>query len=188
MKRIALLLALTILAAGSTGCTTGITEALKAGLGGRPYVAEITTPGTDPYPLAGYEHIELGTFTDEFGGRVPNDLMPAVRASLYGTTEEPGELADNGLPTGSSGSGKTLVIRGKIFHYEGKDIVGAMISPLDQVVARAEMVDKESGRVMATANLIGRTTSRTRHNVDVVAEGLARAIAKWVKMHHSPKE
>ncbi len=186
MKRIALLLALIILAAGSTGCTTGITEALKAGLGGRPYVAELTKPGTDPYPLAGYERIELGTFTDEFGGQVPNDLMPAVRASLYGTEEEPGELADNGLPTSSSG--KTLLIRGKIYHYEGKDLVGAMISPLDQVLARAEMVDKDSGRVIATANLIGRTTSRTRHNVDIVAEGLARAIAKWVKMYHSPEE
>ena len=71
-------------------------------------------------------------------------------------------------------------MRGRILHYEDADTLGIAIGPLEEVVARLEMVDKDSGQVLAQANCIGRTTTRTTLGVANKGRGLAKAIASWI--------
>ncbi len=167
----------------STGCTTGITEGVKAVAGGRPHVAPLTAPvsaSAGSMPLADYERFELGELTDDFAGQTPEALWPKLRSSYAK------ELGESKLP--DRPGGKAVVVRGRVLHFESKSFLGTMISPLSEVVVRAEMVDKASGEVIARANLVGRTTSRARNNVGVVAEGLARAVVNWYKDNYFPPD
>ena len=122
--------------------------------------------------LAGYTRFELGTFTDEIGGKVPPMLMPHFRMEFRQQLEEHG-LA-------SRASGKTLIIRGQILHYEGSGTMGVLLSAVEEVIVRTELVDKSSGKVLAVGNCIGRSKTRVNRGVRKKAEGLAKSIVEWI--------
>ena len=124
------------------------------------------------YFLADYTQFELGGFRDDTGGHIPASFM----GYLPGKFRE--ELADAGLP---NYAGKTLVLRGTVLLYEGEGFVGKIIGPIEQVIVRAEMVDKETGAVLTTANVIGRTTNRINLGVEAKAEGLAKGLIAWIE-------
>lgn len=121
--------------------------------------------------LAQYQRFELARLTDDFGGRTPGELWNHLETEFYK------QLAEKCLPNAQSG--KTLLIRGEILHYEGSGII-EQISPLEEVIARIELVDKDSGQVIETANCIGRTKESCNIGVAKKGEGLARAIVSWL--------
>ena len=124
------------------------------------------------YFLADYTKFELGGFRDDTGGNVPASFLG------YLPSEFSEESFDAGLP---NYAGKTLILRGSILHYEGEGLIGKIIGPIEQVIVRAEMVDKDSGQVLTTANVVGRTTSRINLGVETKAEGLARGLVAWIE-------
>lgn len=158
----------------ATGCTTVIKEGVGAARGARGVYAPVRplAADKDSRPLGQYRNFELGKITDDFGGKVPPSLMSHFRAAFAK------ELAAKKLP--SDPNGKTLLIRGKVLHYEDAGTLGVAISPLEEVVARIELVDKDSGRVLGVANCIGRTTNRVNLGIAKKGEGLARAIVNWI--------
>jgi hypothetical protein len=79
--------------------------------------------------------------------------------------------------------GKTLVFNVTIIHYETADTTDHVFGPLEQVVAHAEIVDKQSGQVLATGNVIGRT-GKTVGLGTWKARGLVRGLFKWVAAYH----
>ena len=93
-------------------------------------------------------------------------------------------MASKKLP--NDPSGKTLVIRGRILHYEDSGILGH-ITPLEQVIARIELVDKATGQVIGVANCIGRSTTSLNAGVAKKGEGLAKAIVSWLDKRY-PEE
>ena len=174
-----------MLAAGllalTTGCATGAKEVVGLVRGAKGVYAPIQTVSTDTEsrPLGEYRRFEIGQITDDFGGKVPSDLMMHCRVAF------PEALAEKKLP--NDPAGKTLLIRGKILHYESAGTVGVAIGPLEEVVARLELVDKDSGQVLGTANCIGRTTDRVNVGVEKKGQGLAKAIVSWLDKRY-PKE
>jgi hypothetical protein len=182
MKKIALLSMAGVLLVSCTGCSTLFKEGIKAGLGGRGAVASLQSPSSASAmpPLAEYKNFELGQLEDDFGGMVPSEFYDEIPGHFQR------EVLDANLPTDPTG--KTAVIRGTIIHYEGKDLVGSIVSPLDQVIVRAEMVDQQTGEILGRANLVGRTTSRTRRGPSIVAEGYARACVQWFSENYFPQE
>ena len=94
------------------------------------------------------------------------------------------ELAKTKLPVGGA---KTLLGRGKVLHYEDSSTVGKAVGPVEFVVARIEFVDKGTDSVIGVANCVGRTTARVNLGAEEKAEGLARAIVKWIDERY-PKE
>ncbi len=182
MKKLALWMTVTVLLAGTAGCSTLIKEGVKAGMGGRGAVASLQSPtsASGMPPLAEYENFELGDLKEDFGGMVPSEFYEKIPGHFQR------EVVDANLPVNPGG--KTAVIRGTIIHYEGKDLVGTIVSPLDQVIVRAEMVDQQTGAILGRANLVGRTTSRTRRGPNIVAEGYARACVQWFSENYFPQK
>ena len=170
---------LTLVAFGS-GCGRIVGESIGAARGAHGLYAPILMVSEDPEarPLGQYKQFELGQITDDFGGKVPPDFM------MYFTDAFAHQLAEKKLP---DEPGKTLLIRGKILHYEDASRLGSVISPLEEVVARIELVDKDSGRVIGVANCIGRTMESINAGVAKKAEGLAKAIVGWLDKEY-PKE
>ena len=174
---------LTVVLAGAAlgGCSTAIKEGvgLATGARGSVTVVESALAGKESRPLGVYRRFELGELTDDMGGRVPPELFSLLPAAFEKA------LAAKKIP--NAPAGKTLLIRGKVLHYEDSSVVGKALGPLEFVVARVQFVDKDSGKVLATANCVGRTTTRVNLGVARKAEGLAKAIVRWIDERY-PKD
>jgi len=174
--------AIAILTMLSAGCMTAAKEGVGIIRGAKGSFVPLQTAGgrETSLDLGEYRRFELGEISDGMGGRVP--------ASLFGhlSTEFRKQLEARDLP--NQPGGKTLLIRGQILHYEDDNLVGAVVGPVEEVVLRAEMVDASTGRVLAVANCVGRTTTRVNLGVQKKAEGLAKAIISWIWAHYPHPE
>ncbi|OPX25112.1 MAG: hypothetical protein B1H04_00685 [Planctomycetales bacterium 4484_123] len=156
------------------GCSTALKETvgLATGARGSVTVLEESLAAKEAKPLGAYERFELEALADDMGGQVPPELFSHLPRAFEKA------LAAKKIP--NARAGKTLLIRGKVLHYEDSSVVGKALGPLEFVVARVQFVDKGTGKVLATANCVGRTTTRVNLGVARKAEGLARAIVKWI--------
>jgi len=164
-----------LVAAG--GCGRGIGEAVGGIRGGQGSCRVLKA--APPVDVGAYQRFELARIADGMEGLAPGELFSAL----------PGEfakaLADKKIP--NAASGKTLLIRGEVIHYEDAGMVNRALGPLEQVVARVEYVDKASGKVLALANCVGRTKDNFNVGPQSKAEGLARGIVRWIDERY-PKD
>lgn len=130
--------------------------------------------------LSDYRRFELEEVINGYGKHVPVEFFRRLPVEFNK------QLASSGLP--NAASGKTLVFRVTIIHYETADMDDNVFGPLEQVVARVELVDKDSGRVLATGNAVGRTGKTVGLGAESKAEGLAKALIKWVRDYYRKGE
>jgi len=182
MRRALMVFLLGVVGTGTMGCSTAIKEGVGVARGAKgtytplqPLAAE-----EEARPLGEYTRFELGTIEDDFGGQTPSEFFPLLQEAFTK------QLEDSRLP--NEAGGKTLLIRGKILHYESEGMVGVAIGPLEEVVCRTELVDKSTGRVLATGNCIGRTTERVNLGVQKKADGLAKAFIAWIENRYPEEE
>jgi len=161
-----------ILLAG--GCSRLLKEGLGGATGAKGVAIDLKPVATtsSDRPLGAYERFELGSITDGISGRTPADLLTQLPAEFVK------QLAAKKLP--NPASGRTLLIRGEILHYEASGLFGQAFGPLEEVIARIELVDKDSGNVLGVANCVGRTKESVNMGVRAKAEGLAKAIVGWI--------
>jgi len=176
MRRTAIVL--TLVAAGllAGGCTRGIKEGIGLATGGKGRTTEIMRPTT---PLGMYPNVEVGRFSNSFGGVTPGGFSSALPGKILE------HLRGKGLSVG--GSGKTLVINGDVIYYETAAASGHLFGPLEEVLANVQLVDKATGKVIGKATCVGRSTTSGTKGPGSKADGLAKAIAEWIA-GHSPKK
>jgi hypothetical protein len=183
MKRsMAFLLAAIAAASTAPGCTgTIIREGGGVVLGAKGSYMPIQPIAADKEarPLGVYERFELGEIVDDIGGRAPADFLAHLPAAFREQIEAK-KLPDRP-------GGKTMLVRGRIVHYETSSMLGFALGPLEEVVVRTEFVDKSSGKVLGVANCIGRTKAAVNAGAKKKAEGLAKALAGWIDARY-PKE
>jgi hypothetical protein len=183
MKRIALCVALLAALTLLAGCSTLLKEGVGAIKGPKGIHAEVEPASTTPgeRPLDGYAQFELGSFSDRYN-QLPAGFMSKVQVRFDR------RIAQSDLPPSSTG--KTLILRGDVLYFEMSTMIGKAFGPLEEVIVRTEMVDKQSGRVIAVANCIGRTTNRVNLGLDAKADGLAKAFTDWILKNHpaGPKD
>jgi len=179
-------IALSILAVGmlltTTGCTSRlIGEAYEGVTGPKGVVKEVTSLGPkDARPLGAYTNFEVGGFIDDFGGQVPPELLQGIGRAVLEA------LAKRRLPTGNP-TGKTAVINGRVFYYEDASVAGHIFGPFEEALATVQLIDKDSGQVVAESICIGRTTKSVRKGVKNKTQGMADAVSKWIDRRY-PKE
>jgi len=132
----------------------------------------------DARPLGEYTKFELGEFTNTIGANAPAELWSYLPSFF----EQ--QILEHKLP---NRPGKTLILRGTILHYESAGMVGQVTGPIEEVVARVDMVDKDSGSVLAEATVVGRTTQTVNQGVEKKAAGLAKGLVSWIDKRY-PKE
>ena len=162
-----------IMAAGCTGRIFG--EGAEAAFGpkGKYWQEKPLGAFAGDKPLAAYTHFKLGTVSNAYGRNVPESFFDEF------TREFDKELARaKHLP--KNPSGKTLVVNAAVLHYEKADLTDNIFGPHEEVVARVEMLDQSSGKVLGIGNAVGRTTKTVGLGVQNKAEGLAKGIVKWI--------
>lgn len=178
MRNLALLLLPAAMSAALlTGCTTAVREGLGVARGAKGLYAPIRQP--QAASLSAYSRFKLGKISDDTGGKTPQKLWDYLPGKFLE------QLAEKKLP--DNPDGKTLLIRGTVLHYEDESILGLVLSPLEEVIVRTELVDASSGEVLGVANCIGRTTTRVNRGVEKKAEGLAKAFAAWLAALYQPE-
>ncbi len=129
--------------------------------------------------LAPYTNFVLGQVKNDFGRNVPREFFSLFPREFEKALEK-SKLPDT--PTG-----KTLVVNVTVIHYETADETDNVLGPLEQVVAKVQLVDKATNKVMAYGNVIGRTGKTVGLGVDWKARGLAKGIVKWISDYYPRK-
>jgi hypothetical protein len=128
--------------------------------------------------LTPYTHYVLGSVKNDYGRNVPPEFFGMFPVEFRKV------LLKSKLPINPNG--KTLLINVSVIHYEIADTTDNILGPLEQVVARVQLVDKSTNQVLGYGNVIGRTGKTVGLGTDKKAEGLAKGIVKWIKAY-SPK-
>ncbi len=123
--------------------------------------------------LVEYTVFELSRFDVDAGLQIPVAFTDAFPHKFRH------ELIRQKFPAAEGN--KTLVIRGRIMHYESAGMMGQLFGPFEEVVTRVELVDKTSGRVLGVANCIGRSQESVNKGPEDKAEGLAKGIVSWIR-------
>ena len=172
--RIILLLMAVVFMTG--GC---ISRALKEGVGAvkgaKGVYREVDRTGS----LAAYQNFEVASFTDNFGGRAPQALLSKIPVEIKK------QLKEDKLPVGKVG--KTLLIRGTVDYFEKAGATGQAFGPFEEAITTVELVDKTTDKVIGQAICIGRSTQTVNMGLDKKAQGVAKAVVKWIKSKR-PKE
>jgi hypothetical protein len=170
-------LTLSLLAVGCVGRAIG--EGAEKTLGPKgDYWQEVpASPSKHIKVFEGYSRFELGEVRNDFGKNVPTEFFPMFQAE-FAKQFAAAKLSDR--------PGKTLVFRVRVIHYEQADTTDNILGPLEQVVAAVEIVDKDSGKLLASGNAIGRTGKSVGLGTEWKARGLAKALVKWVTDYYPP--
>jgi hypothetical protein len=181
MRTIRVLAMIGVMAAAmaSQGCVERLVgEGMEGAMGakGAYYQEKALGPAKDHKALAEYQRFELGEVKNSTGKFMPAEFM------TYMPQQFQAKLADSDLPKGASG--KTIVFRMNVVHYEKSDAVDNVMGPFEEVVARVELVDKGSGEVKAAGVAVGRTEKSVNIGPEKKAEGLAKALIKWASDYY----
>ncbi len=154
----------------SGGCLSrAIKEGAGLALGAKGVYAQMEAPTT---PLQNYDGIVPGTMKDDFGGKVPRQLMRTFPGILNA------QLAEEGVPT--RGSGNVLDVLVRVVYYEQAGMTGHVFGPFEEVVAEVFLVERSSNRRIGRAYCIGRSTESVNKGVEKKTEGLAKGVVKWI--------
>jgi hypothetical protein len=174
-----LMVGLVGLALLSQGCMRAATESLQFARGGQgAYFQEKPLSATpkDHTTLASYQRFELGTFKNMSGSFMPPDF-PSLLTAKFNE-----HLAGSKLPKGTSG--KTLVFNVTLVYYEKASTVENVFGPLEEAVATVELAAKDSGNVLATGAVVGRSTQSVGLGPEYKADGMAKALLKWASDYY----
>jgi len=179
-----ILLALALL---SAGCGTAIKTGVNVAMGARGNYLVIEKPRTllDPYSEIVIERptTDMGAacpraFLNVFVYEVTKQLLKKPYFAVVGGTSSPGS---------PKRKGKVLVVRTRIIDYSGGSIAGRGIGfgPATQVVGRAELVAKDTDKIVCVANIRGFSKSVAHGDEDDLAAGWGKGLAKLIELYHS---
>lgn len=151
------------------GCTGRlISEGLATVTGAAGKVVDIRAARN----LEKYKGLQVESLTVAPGVRVPGDMVMLIREQMMAAAEKRGLM-----PAGKPG----LNVSAELIHYESGGIVDEAIGPLEEVILRTKLMDAETGNVLAEANLVGRSKATTSSGAKNLAEGVGKALDKWLK-------
>jgi len=183
MKHVAGLLSLSLLVlVAGQGCVGRlIDEGIEKSMGPTAKVLPMDPqwPAKDHAYLENYKNFAIGTIKTEFPA-VPQEFMEYLPGRLAE------QLASKDLPMDQNRN--TLVIHITILAYQPVSSYHKALGPTEEVVARVELVDKGSGKLVGKAVCIGRTYQSVGLGTKWKAWGLCRAIVNdWINEYY-PKE
>jgi len=171
----------------ATGCGTAIKTGVNVAMGARGnyMVIEKSMSLLDAYSEIVIEPptTDMGAacpraFLDAFVGEVTEQLLKKPHfAVVDGTTN----------PKSPKKRGKVLVLRAKIIDYSGGSIAGRGIGfgPATQVVGRAQLIAKDTNKILCVANIRGFSKSVAHGGENDLATGWGKGLVKLIRSHHS---
>jgi len=174
-KNVILLLVVTVALLFANGCTSRIIGEALGHVHGSYRPVKPLAAAPEAKTLGEYTMFKLGRFVDDTGGHLPDGFGAQLKLAF----DE--QIAAKELP---NYAGKALIIKGRVLYYEKAGMFGQIFGPLEEVVARIELIDEASGESLGTANVVGRTKATRVQGPETKAKGLAKGIVKWLSDHY----
>lgn len=153
-------------------CTGCVGRMIKEGMGAATGASGKVVDGGPLPDLSHYRAVTVEPVTVATDIRVPPEMSQLVQAELTSAAVDRG-LALSGQPA--------LTISGEIIHYETAGMVDTAIGPLAEVIVRTRLTDAGTGKIVGTANLIGRSKATVSSGAEDLADGVGKALSKWLK-------
>ncbi len=174
MRRVMLCVGLAAMLAGATGCMSrAAKESLGLAGGAKGVVVPIreVSANQKARPLGEFENFELEPFADQSGLGVPAIIQDTLETAFAQA------LTEKKLPR--EAGGKTLTVRGTYVYYEdSSSALDQVFGPFEELIARVQLVDGKE--VLGEAYCLGRSKTSINQGPEKKAEGLAKAIVKWI--------
>lgn len=155
---------------GNTGC---LSRLLREGAGAVRGARGKVVPIQAPSELGGYRGLRISSLIVSSRLLAPDDLAELVRDAFARAVAENTTLTPDGTPR--------LLLSGEVIHFERGGAVDTVIGPLEEVIIRAKLTDEAAGKVVAEANLVGRSKATTSGGAENLSQGAGRALIKWLK-------
>jgi hypothetical protein len=177
--RVLAMIGVMVAAMGSQGCMERLVgEGVEATMGPKgAYFEEKPLAATkDQKALEPYKRFELGEVKNMTGKFMP----PEFPSQLAAQFKE--QLSESALP--KEASGKTIVFRVSVIHYEAASMLSNAFGPFEEVVARVELMNKDDGQVVGSGVAISRSEKSVNLGSEKKAQGLAKALIKWASDYY----
>lgn len=168
IRILAVTLAALALSIGCTGCGRLIREGAGAARGASGKVVSADSVAD----LTSYNNIRIEPIGIAQDLQVPSEMPSMIRMDMLAAAESRGLLGDGG---------PALKLSGEIVHYETAGTVDTAIGPLEEVIVRTTLVDAQTGKVLAQANLIGRAKATMSSGPRNLSGGVAKALSSLLK-------
>lgn len=166
-------MALGVLCPGCMGRIVSEGMGTATGASGR-----VVEKGTTP-DLTRYKGLRIEPITVAASSQASADMPGMVRMDLEATARGKGMN-----PQGEPG----LKLVGEIIHYETSGTVDTAIGPLEEVIVWAKLIDAQSEKVVAEANLVGRSKATSSSGAKHLSAGVGKALGKWLAAGGLKKE
>ena len=178
MRRGVVLVAVLVLLALGSGCTTAIKQVYYTASG--PQGSFLVEETEAESAFASYTVAEVQLFNNALPSHIDSELVAMCQAETIEELDEAG-LFDSVVSAKETSSG-ALLIRGRLLDYKSGKIPGQrVIGGGDHLIAHVELVDGSSGKVLAWAVVRGVVKSAAQTDEVNFAEGMAKGIKKFIK-------
>jgi len=173
MKRIALLVLITISLAPVGGCITRAAKEVFLSPKG------LSVPTQQPASQSkAYSKVQFEDFSNAAISIMPAHMNDLMRTAL---SEEIGELKPKKAILDPAAS-RVLTVRGQYVYYEeNRGILDQAFGPFEEIIAIVELVDQPSGQIVARGYCVGRTNTTKLQGPKRKAEGLSKAIIDLIR-------
>jgi hypothetical protein len=122
--------------------------------------------------LAAYRGLRVEPLKLSASSQAPADMPGMIQADLEAAARGRGLTLDEK---------PALRLVGEVIHYETSSTVDTAIGPLAEVIVWAKLIDASSGKVVAEANLVGRSKASSSSSDKHLSAGVGKALDKWLK-------
>ncbi len=169
----------------SVGCAGFVARAgLAEVTGGKGLLTVIKNP---PYgQIYKYKYVKIERFGNTVNGILPAGTISILYASCVDellNDHAPFKLARDNPP-----ANQTLIIRGRIIHYNPAGGLSAVLGKFSQLICRIELVDGATSKVIGQANCIGFSKAILRAGTEELSKEVAHSLRKWLLQLKPPPE
>lgn len=171
MKRALVMTAAALaLSIGCSGCVSRMVgEGMGATLGAS---GKVIASGMAP-DLTRFKSLHIEPIVVAADVQVPAEMPAMIRVDMATAA------AARGLAP--EGEQAALNLSGEIIHYETAGTVDTAIGPIAEVIVRTRLADAQTGKVIAQANLVGRSKATSSSGPKSLSGGVGKALDKWLK-------
>lgn len=191
LMTVVLLISLTL----SMGCSRAVSEGVHGVMGSSGKIVKIQGEDARIGQISrDYGAVTVEPFGNDVGAVVPQPFLDVVHTVIQNKLQLRDRSAVETVkfkkkeelgPFFTGPADKTLILRGKVIQYDQGSLQDKAMSPMDEAICRVQFIDGATQEVIAEANCTGRSKSVVRTGPNELADGVAKAIKKFLK---PPKE
>jgi len=125
--------------------------------------------------------VQMGSIQNTIGDACPDQFIQILPQSITNELLKKEKENDEEKPFLRGPANKKLLITGTIIHYDEGKLLDQIVGPMEEAICRLQIRDAQTNTLYAEANFVSRVKSTVRKGPKELAEGIGKAIKKFLK-------